>query len=1005
MPSGFERNEGQAAAAVRFVGRTRTYQVELQSDGTVLYKTAGGDDIRTRWAGGASNPRPFERNPLSLRFNEYRGDDPSRWRADVRLFQSVGFQDLYPGIDISYQIVAGELAYILEAHPGANLRAIRMEVADGWGASVNSSGDLELTRDGRMLRHRRPIAHQILGGRLSYVDVEFLASGNVIELRLGAYAAGASLVIAPDVKFSSQLGGTNWDGAYAITSDGSGNLYITGETGSSDFPSARPGRMGNDVFLTKMKGGVILYTTILASRGNDAGRAIVVDAAGNAYVTGTAGAGDFPATAGVAQGSLRGGQDAFLARVDPSGRLLSSTYLGGGGDDTGTAVALNSSGDIHLAGYTVSPDFPVSSGSPQRTYGGGAHDVFLAKLNAAGTQLLYCTLLGGNGNDTASGLAVDRAGNAVVVGSTDSRDLPASAAIQPQSRGNSETLIASLNPAGTRWNFVTYFGGSSTDLANAVALGNSGDIYVTGTSSSVDFPVSASAHQHFLRGGYDVFVTHLTATGALVYSTLLGGSDSDNGTSIVVDASGQAWIGGYTSSVDLPLVRALQSANKGNFDAFVAQFDATGSTLLFATYWGGALDDRISGLAFGSSGRLLATGMTASPDFPSVGAAPSGSGGYNAFVTEFDPLSVAVASMISPLPGTTLGVDQTFSWTAIPGAAAYWLDVGSSVGTGDYYASSTSGTTLSAPRLPCTGADIYVQLWTNVGGAWQQPRRYRYTATPRCAAAMIQPAPGSALTTAVATFKWTSVSGADAYWLDVGSVVGQGDYFATSAAGTTLTVSSLPCKGQPVHVQLWTHISGRWQPPERYAYTAAVGCSAALIIPADGASLSNSAVTFVWSPILEADLYWLDVGSTPGVGDYLALATSFTGVTVRGLPCDSRLLYAQLWTHVGTSWRGPERYTFRAWGACGQLTTPAPGSTLSQSAVTFTWKAGTGVTAYWLDVGTQIGQGNIFAANVGTATSKAVTAIPTNGLPLYVQLWSLIDGTWYLNRYTYVPFQ
>jgi len=174
-----------------------------------------------------------------------------------------------------------------------------------------------------------------------------------------------------------------------------------------------------------------------------------------------------------------------------------------------------------------------------------------------------------------------------------------------------------------------------------------------------------------------------------------------------------------------------------------------------------------------------------------------------------------------------------------------------------------------------------------------------------------------------------------------------------------------------------------------------------LTSPANGAAFTSPSATFNWTAAAGADQYWLDVGNTQGVGDIFGGATTSLSTTVSNLPCDGRTIYVQLWTHISGAWKNPGRYQFTAWNACGKLTTPAPGSTLTGSSLTFDWTAGTGVTAYWLDVGTMVGQGNIFGANVGTATSQMVTGIPTTGQPIYVQLWSMIGGVWHLNRYMY----
>jgi hypothetical protein len=363
--------------------------------------------------------------------------------------------------------------------------------------------------------------------------------------------------------------------------------------------------------------------------------------------------------------------------------------------------------------------------------------------------------------------------------------------------------------------------------------------------------------------------------------------------------------------------------------------------------------------------------------------------------------SVLTAVMLTPAPGSVLtGSTTTFTWSAGIGASAYWLDVGTAQGQGNIFAANVGLITSQAVNgIPTNGGTIYVRLWTQRAGVWQYSD-YTYTAA---SGGITTPVPGSVLSSPSATFNWTAVAGADQYWVDVGSTVGIGDYFGGATTGTSASVNSLPCDTRTVYVQLWAHIGGSWQTPLRYTYTAAAGC-AALTSPANNVAFTGTSANFTWNAIAGADQYWLDVGNSIGVGDIFGGGTTSTNVTVNNMPCDGRSLYGQVWTHSGGSWHGPGRYNFTAWGACGRLTTPSPGATLPGSTVAFNWNAGTGVMAYWLDVGTVLGQGNLFGANVGTALSQAVTDIPTNGSVIYVQLWSQIGGVWYPNRYSYTAF-
>jgi hypothetical protein len=369
--------------------------------------------------------------------------------------------------------------------------------------------------------------------------------------------------------------------------------------------------------------------------------------------------------------------------------------------------------------------------------------------------------------------------------------------------------------------------------------------------------------------------------------------------------------------------------------------------------------------------------------------------------------SQQTAQMTSPTPGSTFAsTAQTFNWTTAAGATQYWLDVGTTLGQGNIHGAATTGTSATVTNIPCAGQTIFTQLWTFVNGAWiSPPNRYTYTAcTSSSTSGITSPVQGAVLTSPSQAFTWTAASGADQYRLDVGSQVGRGDYFSAITAALSLTATSMPCDGRTVYVQLSAHISGTWQTPQRYTYAGASGC-AALASPADGTSFISTSRTFSWSAVSGADQYWLDVGNQIGVGDVFASATTGTSFNVTSLPCDGRTVYVQLWTHIGGAWKNPGRYQYTAWGACAKVTTPAPGSTLSGSTVAFSWAPGTGTAqAYWLDVGTAVAQGNIYGANVATALSHTVSGIPTAGQTIYVQLWTMIGGVWYPNRYTFTAF-
>lgn len=306
---------------------------------------------------------------------------------------------------------------------------------------------------------------------------------------------------------------------------------------------------------------VLVYSTYLGGNDNDRGQAIAVDAAGSAYVAGYTRSPDFPTVNSLYP--LRE-VEAFVAKLNPSGsQLVYSTYLGGSSEDIGFALAVDAAGNAYVTGYTRSMDFPAVS--PSQTYGGGPADAFVAKLNAAGSALIYSTFFGGNEYDEGRGIAVDAAGRAHLTGLTYSTTFPLVNPVQ-STRGDSGTprtdaFVARLNAAGTAAEYSTYLGGSSGDRGNGIAVDAAGNAYVAGYSQSTNFP-TVNARQPALGGGSDGFVAKFTADGrSLAYSTYLGGRGGDEANAIAVDTAGVAYITGATSSADFPTARPLQPIN------------------------------------------------------------------------------------------------------------------------------------------------------------------------------------------------------------------------------------------------------------------------------------------------------------------------------------------------------------------------------------------------------------------------------------------------------------
>jgi hypothetical protein len=362
-------------------------------------------------------------------------------------------------------------------------------------------------------------------------------------------------------------------------------VYVTGQTRSTDFPTASAWKGthegGNhDAFVAKLgpRGISLVYSTYVGGDGEDFGRAIAVDQAGNVYITGNTTSPDFPVLNPI-QGSPGGsGRDAFLLKLNSTGSdRLWATYHGGSGYDSGNDLAVDAAGNIYLAGTTYSNDFPIEKpyqGSP----GGGPNDVFLTKVNPAGSTLLYSTYLGGTGGEEGRGISVDGDGRMYVVGDTESTDFPTSSPVQGSPGGDIDAFVAAFEADGSRLTFATYLGGASLETGQDIQVDSDGNVYLVGSTRSGGFPEKHELQRCIGGGSYygDAFLTKLAPRGtSILFSTCFGGNDDDIAYGVELDESGQSvYMAGETASTNLHAESPYQASPQGGVDAFVSRFSA-----------------------------------------------------------------------------------------------------------------------------------------------------------------------------------------------------------------------------------------------------------------------------------------------------------------------------------------------------------------------------------------------------------------------------------------------
>jgi hypothetical protein len=455
-----------------------------------------------------------------------------------------------------------------------------------------------------------------------------------------------------DLVWSTFLGGSGNDHGRSLVLDLSGNPVVVGYTRSSDFPTT-PGAYDqthnggySDVFVARFSasGDSLLWSTFLGGSGGEDGTALVLDYSGNPVVVGATGSTKFPTTPGAYDQTHNGSWDVFAAKLSASGdSLLWSTFLGGSEGDYGRSVVLDLSGNPVVTGFTESPDFPTTPGAYDQGHN-GAYDVFVARLSASGDSLLGSTFLGGSDYEDGHSLVLDLSGNPVVTGYTYCSDFPTTPGAYDQTHngGLSDVFVASLSASGDSLLWSTFLGGSDTDAGNSLVLDLSGNPVVVGDTHSSGFPTTPGAYDQTHGGGglSDVFVASLSASGdSLLWSTFLGGSDSDGGRSLVLDLSGHPVVTGFTESPEFPTTPgAYDQGHNGDRDVFVARFSASADSLLGSTFLGGSDWDDGYSLVLDLSGHPVVVGETQSSDFPTTpGAYDQGHNGYSdVFVTKFE---------------------------------------------------------------------------------------------------------------------------------------------------------------------------------------------------------------------------------------------------------------------------------------------------------------------------------------------------------------------------------
>lgn len=581
-PLSFEANRGQAPADYAFLHRGASGTLLLgASESRMQFR---GSTLSVKLAGANPAAAVEGLEPAVARVNYFIGNRPEQWRTGVGTFARVRCAQVYPGIDLAYYGREEALEYDFEVAPGAHPEAIHLMLEGAQNVAINAQGDMVIQTASGEVTHRRPVARQVINGRIHEVAARFRLAETTpgvwkAGFDVGRYDPTQKLVIDPVLVFSTFLGGTGDDQAFGIAVDVQGCIYVSGQTTSTDFP-----------------------------------------------------------VAGTQRNLNLGGFDVFVSKFSATGReLLYSTYLGGNSNDRGFHLAVDTNGCAVVVGQTFSINYPISKPF-QANYGGGERDGFITKLSPDGASLVFSSYVGGSGSDDLTCVAVDPAGNIYAGGDSSSTNFPVLKPLQAANRGNFDAVALKLTSEGVPV-YATYLGGSGPfDSAIGIAVNGAGEVFFTGYTSSPNFPLVAPIQFRF-AGGYDAFLCKFNAEGSgLLYSTLLGGSADDVGRSLAIDTEGNAYVAGDTFSTNFPTIKPMQPANAGRRDVFVAKVNPVGTALVFSTYFGGS-GEELGALSLDAANNIYLVGLTTSTNLPQLHSMQPvfGGGTWDAFVTKINP--------------------------------------------------------------------------------------------------------------------------------------------------------------------------------------------------------------------------------------------------------------------------------------------------------------------------------------------------------------------------------